>query len=80
VSFKYILFDATVLKYDKWIELALTPKGQWEPKRLFSFLGRLLWMNSIFRNFETFCGGRYEWELSNETLHVTFGLMVQKLW
>jgi hypothetical protein len=36
-------------------------------------------MHSIFRIFETSFGGRYDWYLFNETLHVTFGLMVQKL-
>jgi hypothetical protein len=28
---------------------------------------------------KVFSGGRHGWYLSNETLHVTFGLMVQKL-
>jgi hypothetical protein len=36
-------------------------------------------MHSIFRIFETFRGGRFGWWLSNEMLHVTFELMVQKL-
>jgi hypothetical protein len=39
----------------------LTPKGQSGPKRPVSFLGRPLWMHSIFGIFETFYGCRYGW-------------------
>jgi hypothetical protein len=58
------------------ISYSLTPKVLWGPKRLFSFLGRLLWMHSIFVFFETFCGYRCRWYLSNETIHASFGYAV----
>jgi hypothetical protein len=54
----------------------LTPKVLRQPKWLFAFLGRILWMHSILGFFETFCGSRYGWQLSNEPLHVSFGFMV----
>ena len=55
-----------ILEFDIWIwkdifYWHLTPKGLRQPKLLFVFLGRPLWMHSIFRIFETFCGGRYGW-------------------
>jgi hypothetical protein len=36
-------------------------------------------MHSIFVIFETFSGCRYGWYVSNEPLHVAFGLTVEEL-
>jgi hypothetical protein len=54
----------------------LIPKVLRGPKWLFPFLGKLLWMHSIVGFFETFCGYRCRWYLSNETIYALFGYVV----